>query len=362
MCASTLLLEGAVRLDNYILRRRAERLLADIRSLDLRKSSYSDAQKAWDRYPHNVQTEGPCRPSRCDVSIALDGTAWRHIEFLGKHQQLLDFYSRIGGRLAYVRASIRVRNNAVWGKSFWEIVESGNCERDSDGVRVCLALIGSFSTDDVPRHPPFSHPEYEIGKSGGCTFCMDAYVKFTPYADPADIRRLSDINLSCITRLHPCETRDDILPSAWKEHAADLPPWEAGASVCSPVVARAFSRESERVAVGVVLPHLRGQLQDEFRLRIVKEIKGGGTRVPLNEYPDYLREYSFFGSALSARTGDRYIAFFRAENDAPQTCLTPATVDNLRIMVEGIAEDWSDPPILADPPVRDIGPPRAGLR
>src|SRR6266536_481154 len=144
VCLSALLLAAGVRLDNYILRRRAEHLLADIRSLELRKSTYSDARKTMDRYGDNVRIEGPCQPYWCDALISLDNTVWKHIAFFGKRQNLLHFYSGVGGRVAYVRASIRVRNNIVWGKRFAEIVESGTCWKETGGGRVCLTLIGTI--------------------------------------------------------------------------------------------------------------------------------------------------------------------------------------------------------------------------
>jgi hypothetical protein len=92
-----------------------------------------------------------------------------------------------------------------------------------------------------------------MGTPGGCTFCQEAHVIFTPYADPGDVRRLMDINFSCLTSWHPCETKADILPTAWNEYMAQGK--VANDSVkqkCSPDVIRVLSRESKRVAIGEV--------------------------------------------------------------------------------------------------------------
>ena len=44
------LLAGAIRVDQYLLRRRTERLQTDIRSLELRKGTYEDARQLEGRW------------------------------------------------------------------------------------------------------------------------------------------------------------------------------------------------------------------------------------------------------------------------------------------------------------------------
>jgi hypothetical protein len=65
------------------------------------------------------------------------------------------------------------------------------------------------------------HPNYLISRPGGCEICISGYVHFTPYADPGDIRRLMQLNLSCLTRIHPCLDQNDIMPAAWKQYLAE---------------------------------------------------------------------------------------------------------------------------------------------
>jgi hypothetical protein len=75
------LLAGAIRLDQYVLRWRGERLQSEIRSLELRKSTYADARQLEQRWFGDAK-EGVCRPSWCDLQIFLGNVANRHIEFL----------------------------------------------------------------------------------------------------------------------------------------------------------------------------------------------------------------------------------------------------------------------------------------
>jgi hypothetical protein len=61
--ASILLLAAAIRVDQYVLRYRAERLQSDIRSLELRKSTFADARRLEGRWFDNTK-EKVCRPFR----------------------------------------------------------------------------------------------------------------------------------------------------------------------------------------------------------------------------------------------------------------------------------------------------------
>jgi hypothetical protein len=53
------------------------------------------------------------------------------------------------------------------------------------------------------------------------------HVKFTPAAVPADVRRLSQINFSCLTRQHPCRTREEIMPNATSGMSREMQPSRA---------------------------------------------------------------------------------------------------------------------------------------
>jgi hypothetical protein len=358
--AAVLLLAGAIRLDQYHLRNQAERLLSDVRSLELRSSAYADARHVIDRWSDEARQPGPCRADWCDAEISLDSFAWGHSAFLAKHQTLIDLYRRIGGRPAHVSASIRVRNNIIWGKSFSETVES-RCSGEPFRERFCLTLIGTIRTE-APRRPRFSHPEYEIGGPSGCEGCIAGWVKFTPYANPADVWRLSDINLSCITRWHPCETQADILPSVWKELATQKASERSGTTICSTELALALSRDSERVAAGRLQEPVRGQLGSAAKLEIDEEMKPARLSPEIHAYLNRMHEYWISAPIFAARTSGRYIAFFRTPEDWPQDCMIPVTDGNLRVVREGVAEDWSD---RLDPvylPVGGISPPHIEVR
>ena len=336
---SIFLLAGSIRLDQYLLRRRAEHLLSDIRSLELRKASYADAQRIIDLWSPAVQPAGPCQGSWCDTEISLQNIAWRFAGFFGNHQRILSLYRQIGGRAAFVRASIRVRNNIVWGKSFAVYVDSTYVD-DGNGGRFYFTLIGRVRSGSPSRISPL-HPEYAIGSPGGCTGCVEGHVVFTPFADAADIQRLSDVNLSCLTRLHPCVTQSDILPSAWKELADEQNYGESVDRPCTAPMIRTLSRESRRVVVGVADPKESANSKDTIVLKLERELKPGNLENSIQEYKV---------PATQLHSGTRFILFFWVpQMQDAQNCLAPATPENLTIANQGVLEDWSDPPAVADP-------------
>jgi hypothetical protein len=82
----------------------------------------------------------------------------------------------------------------------------------------------------------------------------------------------------------------------------------------------------------------------------------------MHEYLDRMREPSIPGATFPVRAGDRYIAFFRTPEDEPLNFLTPETPANLRIVLEGVAEDWSDRVTPEHFPVGTIKPPHVDIR
>jgi hypothetical protein len=350
-CLSVLLLIGGVRLDNYALRRRAEHLFVDIRSLDLRRSTFSDAQRVADRWAAQEENQGPCQRSWCDMEVSLQNVPWRYAGFFSNHQRILELYRRIGGRAALVRASIRVRDNIVWGRSFWVYVDSTYID-DGNGGRFYRTLIGRVGSGSPSWISP-SHPEYVIGSPGGCSGCIEGHVVYTPFADAADIQRLSDVNLACLTQFHPCATQGDILPSAWKELAGEQDRDDTAGLPCTAPMIRTLSREYRRVVVGVADPRGVASSKDRIGLKLESELKPG-------DFHDSVHEYEIPRSFLHLST--RFILFFQLpQMQDAQNCLAPATPENLTIALQGVLEDWSDPPVLVDPLNHSISPPHIDI-
>lgn len=321
----TTLLAGAIRLDQFILRWRAERLQSDIRSLELRKSTYADAHRVMDRWLDESK-EGVCRPSWCDVDISLGNFMWRHGVFFVDHPRAFHTYLRLGGRYSWVLSTIRVREGIVWEKNIQLYVGSTSIQ-GPDGSRFDLTLIGRVGNNRLDWVSP-QHPEYRFGGAGGgCSGCREGFVLFTPFADPADVRRLMDINFDCITRWHPCTEQADILPSAWKEVESEkLDGGNDNQEICTPAMIRVLSREAQHVPLATVIRLKR--LSDGVEMTVRWDGEPSDS-VFVHQSP----EHTFTEPAsVRFRKGDQLLVL----DDGAY--VVPATEENLKSARQGASE------------------------
>lgn len=348
LCVLVMIPAAAIHVDEYLLRRNAERFLADLKSLEMRKSTYHDARLVIDRWKDNIHPQGPCQPNRCDVEIGI-GDFWnRHWEFFTHHQRLEQVWRVLGGRPALIDGYIRVRNNIVWGKGIRAIILSYSAEHEED-----VNLIGRMGSG-APGIISLLHPEYNVGLGRITTgaFTLGAYTEFTPYADPADVKRLMDINFSCLTRWHSCQTGADIAPTAWAEATFEEKKRAARKSrklTCNPGAVRVLARESRRAVIGEV-KSIRPSLlpYDDSTFADVKLLLNDDLKPCNFDFLLKLRDYSFSESLpVKRKLGDRYILFFRYPDglysDNDHACdLLPATKENIEAVKQGITEDWAD--------------------
>lgn len=251
----------ASQINQHFFRRRAETLLAEIQSLELRKTPWQVAQAELQHWRADTRFYDPCNEDQCFVEITLDdfilgylpkaGWLIRLEDYLrwrfrlsytvGRFSHLAPFlvlgYLKMGGRLAQVDATVGMQDGVVWSKGFSVHIEtnvgpftSDEARREVDCIRALIASAATVSElPDRDRYAPqlILHPTYVIGgPDGGLGWfggLTAGAVMFTPYASPADIHRLTQLDLSCLTRWHPCVTRSDIMPFAWKQYQAEMP-------------------------------------------------------------------------------------------------------------------------------------------
>lgn len=254
VCAAVLLTLTFTQLDQRAFRRRAERLLAGIDALELRKTAWESAEQEFQRWGAAAKQDPQCTPRECSLEVTLNdfvlshvyGSDWptriddylRYRLKLGAQsrplesglEKLIDLSLRVGVRPASVTGRIGMRDGIVWEKGFSTHIEVlSPPRRCSDGGRCPYTLIASSYT--VPQLPQQGrvlfaddleiHPQYTIGRPSGCMGCVAVWAKFTAYADTADVHRLLQFNLSCLTAWHACLYEPDIMPVVWAEHEAD---------------------------------------------------------------------------------------------------------------------------------------------
>jgi hypothetical protein len=122
-------LAAYVQMQQRILRWRAERLLADIREIQMGKSTWADAQRLMTRWGAWGAYEGSCTAKRCDYQIAMEdaframpiyfvphGELWKEARLCCRW--LRRPYYLLGGRFAVVDARLEVKDGIIWTKSF----------------------------------------------------------------------------------------------------------------------------------------------------------------------------------------------------------------------------------------------------
>jgi hypothetical protein len=139
----------------------------------------------------------------------------------------------MGGRPAKVIANVGMRDGVAWSKGFTVNIETywhniPGLYADSWDEFALISHVGSVpqfdSSSPDSGDPQFRlHRSYIINRQAGCCFFNEGYVHFTPYADPGDIQRLMQFNLSCLTQIRPCLDQIDIIPAAWKQYLAENP-------------------------------------------------------------------------------------------------------------------------------------------
>ena len=376
------------QIEQRLLRRRAELLLAEIQSLELRKTPWPEAQQQFQHWAANRKFDDACNEHKCFLQITLDepvlgsvfGTnVFVHLDdyfrwrfklsystgpFVRMEQALFRAYVRVGGRPAMVMANVGMRDGIVWSKGFSVLIETyvHGVPGLFGGAEVEYALMAD--TYSVPRFDYYRahwadpqlmlHPDYRIGRPSGCTVCVLGWAHFTPYADPADVHRLMQLDLSCLTRWHPCLTQSDIMPAAWKQYLAENARLDGLRSqpACSPSTIEMLGRDSNNIATGEILGYREsvdnhGYHHGTASVRALERLKGAA-----GWKPGETREVSVWSAPgrgnAQLQAGSRLI-FFGGRDHSSEMLIDPGGAcpivsmneTNLRLVRRGIDQDYS---------------------
>jgi hypothetical protein len=214
-----------IQIEQHILRCRAERLLADIRSLEIHRANFGDVQNLRHKWGHLAHLEDNCSEASCTLEISWTDFCLRHFGFFIKMEALHSFLLA-GGRPERIGARILLEQGLVSGKSF-DVAVIVPADRASEGRWPAYGLhanaysVSDFSEIGYRTNP--EHPSYLVVKPRGCDApCREVDLVFAPSASPTTINRLMQVDLSCLTRwINPCRAEGDIMPSAWAQYELD---------------------------------------------------------------------------------------------------------------------------------------------
>ncbi|HTS56801.1 MAG TPA: hypothetical protein VMH03_04590 [Terriglobales bacterium] len=327
-----------VRLSDRIFQFRAQSLLEGIQQIELRKSTWQDAQRIRERNSEHVSTDAACSEKRCDITITLDHW-YKFLSSSNGNSRFARFvwtWRLPGGRWAFIHATLRIRDGVVWGKDFDATIS----HRDDYPLIATAETTRDFATTSWYVSQD-SHPNIRFGRPGGREICQALWVKITPNANPKEMQEAFAFDLACIGgTLRRCTEMSQIMTVAARRlgensRANDVahPPltW-------SPAMIRALARDAQNAAVADIL-RVHPETSDEPQsvdYKVVEALKGD-FGVPIQR------------AALSRRptidvrkVPQHAIVFGFERNDNP--AFVPLTDDNLHPVRAGIAEDSVDIP------------------
>ncbi len=220
----------SIRIQDLVFRHHAERLFEDVQSIEIAQTSFQKARLILNRWSNSGVFVEPCTEQQCEFDITISKPiTWRDNSI--SIPKMLPLYRLLGGHPAIVRADIHVRNGFVRARDYSLAIEAPPIV-GIDGRSLSYYVEGKISTEpEVDTNGPARqatdrHLGYQIG-SNACLGCLEIHVKFAPTAGSADVRRLSQINFSCLTRQHPCRTKEDLMPNAVSENLLEIRPSDA---------------------------------------------------------------------------------------------------------------------------------------
>jgi hypothetical protein len=217
----------------WLLRFRADRLMADMQKLRLYQSTWEDAErlmKGWGAWGHY---DGTCSAAHCQYRILLTDVSNADSPFatwVGSHGgfRLNDF---LGGRAARVFASFAIQDGTILRKESGFLVSTTQLGHWYGSEEYPLALIVQTKSRSRLKESQAdwwilgddeqlaAHPFYKAGRPGGCKInCEEAVVTYSTRTPSDEIDRLTSFDLSCLTRFSPCKELDQLLPAAAEWH------------------------------------------------------------------------------------------------------------------------------------------------
>ena len=369
-----------VHVQEYIFRNRVERLAADVRALRVRKSTFPKATEVFSRWGGSGDYSVPCSGQYCDFSIRLNELGGVPGRSEGWFRWAETIHRLAGGRISLARAWISVREGIVWRTEF-ELLLDVPPFKNSSGEIESYTLEGRVSA--IPRLVPYSfrssQPEFEIHWPH-CDSCEPIWVDYTPYARPADLNRIAQLNFDCIVSWRQCRSKADLMPGAMAQRAVEDRLLGNGFQFeCGAEAIQTIARDAENAAIvdlEASRPDDEGTL---MKVRLLQTLKGStswgvGEGLSLGVANGTIPAKYIAGF----KTGSRIVILFD-RNPHPrgpvpivaELCgIVPFTEKNLKLVNGGIKQDdvvhlpsnpasevrptFETPPKFSDPP----GPPR----
>lgn len=225
-----------LRIEQYRFRRQAERLLSDVRGLELEKATAAQVTVVVRKWGFEEWRQPkPCTEHECIYRFQLAPKPARAHNFQSPFVFILGAYARVfewlGLRPTVVQAWVQIRGKRLRSVFFSVYTLGRGCEGNGctlNGEVGSKWGEGSWSAADRPevrlKHS-LLHPSYLVGTYpsalGSYGFSgVRVWAEFSSDATAADVSRLMQFDLSCLTRLRSCRA-GDLMPTVWAQAVED---------------------------------------------------------------------------------------------------------------------------------------------
>jgi hypothetical protein len=354
---------GTQEIRQQLLRARAERLLADIQSLNVSQSNWADAQRLVTRWGRWSDGTEPCTSGECEYDIVLqDAIPFEYgSEMDESSHPFARLVDRLGLRSSAILAAFDVRHGVVTRKRFTVFVPRP--------VRFWSDHVGSQLVAGAMEGPNFFGVNLDLYSGNIYSHVGEGahgnlFAESTPLEPLQHRQELMAFRLNCIDQWFPCTEKAQLAPQAAAEYAIGRARDDAesnavrdpeSVSDCSVHELEFLARQSRNVWVvtAEAKPELvsdsSGKTDPEYRVFVQpqqmlkrKHVVSSQAELPTNEalkqQPTFVKDKSakffIFGDVEDYLSPPK--PFFQLS-----ACpFTPATQENLAAVNRGIAEDF----------------------
>jgi hypothetical protein len=253
-----------LRIEQYRFRREAERLLSDVRELELKKAGAEEVNvvvRKWG-FEGVKRPYKPCTEDDCIYRFQLmpEPARWRKFPdsftlILGRNARVFEWF---GLRPTVVEAWVQVRGRVLRSVLFSVYTLGRGCDGSGctlNGDAGTKWGGDSWSAHDLPdvtlKHS-LLHPSYLVGAYpttlGSYGFPgVRVWAEFSSDASAADVSRLMQFDLSCLTRLSSCRERD-LMPTVWAQSVEDERE-SLKSLTCTPEVSKQAAQLADVIAI-----------------------------------------------------------------------------------------------------------------
>jgi len=226
LVAAVLLLLGAAWIFaeglQWLLRWRAEKLLADVQSLQVNHSTSAEVQALLNKWSRWGETQTSCREDTCEYFLTMRHflpTVLRGNADEEANNWLPMLTDLIGLRSAIAGAGFSAEHGVVTAKGFSLMVHLPVRDWFLRGgayvpdLAVSSSEVSKFRDYEDKYYVRQSHPS-RMARSMKGPYGM--LINFKPEESAAEKAALMNFQFSCLTQFFPCRSEREILPEGWQ--------------------------------------------------------------------------------------------------------------------------------------------------